>query len=203
LFDYSNEDYQKLAQKHGMAGYGNVEALARSFCRGRIVELGCGKTPLFDGIRTDIVPDAGLSIKKVDCNSPLPWSDGSFDTVVAIELIEHLNDHETFLHECNRILREGGRLFLTTPNMDYWKIRLAKLKGDTVKYRRLCGFDTGEHQHVFTNVEIRRALEDAGFAVKQRSQGRIPFVSLAGGTINLAIKNDDQYQEREPTEGKE
>lgn len=188
MFDYNNEDYQKLAKRHGMAGYSKVEELARSFCHGQIVELGCGKTPLFDGVRTDLVPDIGLNIKKVDCNRALPWGDGNFDTVVAIELIEHLSDHNAFLNECHRILKDGGRLFLTTPNRNYWKIRLAKLRGDTAQYNRLCGFETGEHQHIFTHAEIRRALEDAGFSVQQRSQGRIPFVSLAGGTISLATK---------------
>jgi SAM-dependent methyltransferase len=40
------------------------------------------------------------------------YADGSFDTVVATGLLEHLPDPEAFLVECCRLLRTGGRLYL-------------------------------------------------------------------------------------------
>ncbi len=49
--------------------------------------------------------------------------DGELDLLVAKEVIEHLTDYRPFLSECRRILRKGGRLYLTTPNrhcIDLW-----------------------------------------------------------------------------------
>jgi 2-polyprenyl-3-methyl-5-hydroxy-6-metoxy-1,4-benzoquinol methylase len=46
----------------------------------------------------------------------LPFSDGDFDTVVSCETIEHVADPRQALRELARVLKPGGRLFLTTPN---------------------------------------------------------------------------------------
>jgi ubiquinone/menaquinone biosynthesis C-methylase UbiE len=41
---------------------------------------------------------------------------GMFDTVICCETLEHLHEPWTALEELARVLRPGGRLFLTTPN---------------------------------------------------------------------------------------
>ncbi|HEV3329750.1 MAG TPA: class I SAM-dependent methyltransferase [Bryobacteraceae bacterium] len=42
--------------------------------------------------------------------------DGSFDTVISCETIEHVPSPQKAVRELGRILKPGGRLFLTTPN---------------------------------------------------------------------------------------
>ncbi len=46
----------------------------------------------------------------------LPVPDGAVDVVVSLQVIEHLWDQEGFLRECQRVLRPGGALFVSTPN---------------------------------------------------------------------------------------
>ena len=46
----------------------------------------------------------------------LPFGPGSVDTVISCETVEHLSDPAGALAELARVLRPGGRLFLTTPN---------------------------------------------------------------------------------------
>jgi glycosyltransferase involved in cell wall biosynthesis/SAM-dependent methyltransferase len=47
-----------------------------------------------------------------------PYEDGTFDTVLCCELLEHLfNDPMHMMGELNRILKPGGHLVLTTPNI--------------------------------------------------------------------------------------
>ncbi|WAC56081.1 class I SAM-dependent methyltransferase [Gordonia sp. SL306] len=46
----------------------------------------------------------------------LPLPDHSVDIVVNFQVIEHLWDQPAFIAECRRVLRPGGRLFISTPN---------------------------------------------------------------------------------------
>lgn len=43
----------------------------------------------------------------------------SFDVVVAVEVIEHVDDDEAFIRNIGTVLVPGGRVLLTTPNGDY------------------------------------------------------------------------------------
>jgi 2-polyprenyl-3-methyl-5-hydroxy-6-metoxy-1,4-benzoquinol methylase len=52
-----------------------------------------------------------------DLNQPFPFEDGSFDVVMAIEILEHLENPRAFLRELARILRPGGTAIVSTPNL--------------------------------------------------------------------------------------
>ncbi|MBU5689722.1 MAG: methyltransferase domain-containing protein [Candidatus Aenigmatarchaeota archaeon] len=52
-----------------------------------------------------------------DLNERFPFEDNYADTIIAGEIIEHLLNPFEFLKECNRVLKKGGVLVLTTPNM--------------------------------------------------------------------------------------
>jgi len=58
---------------------------------------------------------ASLTLALLD--GTLPWPNGSFDAVVSTEGIEHFENHYSFLRELHRILKPGGPLLLTTPNI--------------------------------------------------------------------------------------
>lgn len=49
---------------------------------------------------------------------PYPYEDCSFDMVVAMEVIEHLERPFDFFKELTRILKTGGTIILTTPNVE-------------------------------------------------------------------------------------
>ncbi len=48
----------------------------------------------------------------------LPFGEGAFDCVVAIDVLEHLAQDQPFLGEVRRVLRPGGRTVVTVPNGD-------------------------------------------------------------------------------------
>jgi SAM-dependent methyltransferase len=59
-----------------------------------------------------------------------PYNDSYFDTVLCCELIEHLpNDPMFMLSEINRVLKPGGHLVLTTPNITSLRAISAMLQG--------------------------------------------------------------------------
>ena len=52
-----------------------------------------------------------------------PFEDQSFDIVISQEVIEHIEAQSQYVEECNRLLRNGGYLILTTPNRYYFDRR--------------------------------------------------------------------------------
>ena len=103
-----------------------------------------------------------------------PYDDGSFETVLACEMIEHLlRDPMHLLLECRRILEEGGRLIVTTPNVASLTSVARVLHGYdnpqiSSSYQRPRAGAPGEIQHVreYTAFELRTALEAAGFQIE-------------------------------------
>ena len=103
-----------------------------------------------------------------------PYDDGSFETVLACELIEHLlRDPMHLLLECGRILEEGGRLIITTPNIASLTSVARVLHGYdnpqiSSAYTRRRPDDSDEVPHVreYTAFELRNAVEAAGFQIE-------------------------------------
>jgi SAM-dependent methyltransferase len=63
----------------------------------------------------DRYPAPTLSYHHVD-GGRLPFADSSFDVVVSFETIEHVESPAAFLGELRRVLVQGGRLIISTPN---------------------------------------------------------------------------------------
>lgn len=58
-----------------------------------------------------------------DANLPLPFADGELDAMISIEGIEHLENPSLFVRECARVIKPGGLVFLSTPNVDSYRSR--------------------------------------------------------------------------------
>jgi len=99
--------------------------------KGKTLDVGCagknedGSTSLHEYISREHNEDIyGLDIvdcpnmknfKKGDAQN-MPFDDNFFDTVVAGEVIEHLENPEKFLNEARRVLKDDGIIIITTPN---------------------------------------------------------------------------------------
>jgi SAM-dependent methyltransferase len=96
--------------------------------------------------------------------SRFPYEDASFDVVLYCEIIEHLlmNPVHT-LTEIRRVMKPGGLLVVTTPNVARLGNVLAIADGRSI-YDPYSGFGPyGRHNREFSMMELLHLLEFAGF----------------------------------------
>ena len=83
-------------------------------------------------------------------------ADEQFDSVVTFQVIEHIEDDELFLKEIHRVLKPGGKAFITTPNIKWtltrnpWHVREYK----AIELRQLLN-------RFFSKVEMKAISGDA------------------------------------------
>jgi len=99
-----------------------------------------------------------LPYRILRCNleEGIPYEDASFDLVYSGEVIEHIYNPDFMLEECRRVLKPGGLLIISTPNLQAWYNRILFL----------CGI-----QPLFYEVSTRSSMIGAGIMrrVKLRS----------------------------------
>jgi len=111
---------------------------------------------------------------------PFPYPDGHFSTVLCCELIEHLTEDPMHLMgEINRILKPGGHLVLTTPNIASLRGISAIIEGyhpgifNAYIRPHASGEVEARHSREYTPKEVQRLLENCGFTVTLLETG--PF----------------------------
>jgi SAM-dependent methyltransferase len=117
------------------------------------------------------VPDSRLV--QTDALLSLPFRDEAFALVLASELIEHLADGLPFLRECRRVLRPGGLLVLTTPNL--WDVRRFT---DPLRGRTWSGRADPGHVNLYTPRRLGREMRAGGFARARVRTGWKPIFWL-------------------------
>jgi glycosyltransferase involved in cell wall biosynthesis/SAM-dependent methyltransferase len=108
-----------------------------------------------------------------------PYPDEHFSTVLCCELIEHLfADPMHLMSEVNRILKPGGHLVLTTPNVAALRGISAILLGyhpgffhAYIKPAAESGEVDARHNREYTAREIHKLLDISGFAVARLETG--------------------------------
>ncbi|MDO8551675.1 MAG: class I SAM-dependent methyltransferase [bacterium] len=154
----------------------------------KVVDVGCGsgwlvKYLIDSGFKTygcDSSKEAiNIAKKKVKpslitkaCASKLPYKDCSFDAVLGISIIEHLNQKEVnqFFKESARILKKNGWLFLVTPN---YATPLRILMGE-----KWGGYWDPTHINFYTPWSLKKVLQKNnyfGFKVTFSYDKDIPF----------------------------
>ena len=128
-----------------------------------------------DACSTDRYDDVARLIDNADLKGTLLevgcGSDGSFDVIIAIAVLEHVVDLFRIVDEMSRLCRPGGHLVVTVPNICYIKNVLALLAGKVpltgspnrdIGYWRKNGWDGG-HLHNFSKRQLTALLDEAGF----------------------------------------
>jgi SAM-dependent methyltransferase len=86
----------------------------------------------------------------------LPFANGSFDKVIAAEVLEHIPDDAAAMAELHRVLKPGGTLAVTVPAWLPERINWAL----TEEYH--APFVEGGHVRIYTEAGLRAGLRAAG-----------------------------------------
>jgi 2-polyprenyl-3-methyl-5-hydroxy-6-metoxy-1,4-benzoquinol methylase len=68
-------------------------------------------------IRKALAPEAMAIVRLYPGDLPLPFAAESFDWIVSTEVLEHLHDPHRFIPEFARVLKPGGKMLITTPDI--------------------------------------------------------------------------------------
>ncbi|MEU6380345.1 class I SAM-dependent methyltransferase [Streptomyces sp. NPDC046909] len=156
-----------------------------------VLDIGCGDgtaaavaAPLLPGHRLVGVDWSQDALRRARTRLPyavrgeltgggLPFGAESVDAVLFSEVIEHLVDPDSAMDEIRRVLRPGGHLMLSTPNLAAWYNRVLLLAGvqpvfSEVSLRAVHGRPGREvvgHLRLYTARALREFVTASGFTV--------------------------------------
>lgn len=151
-----------------------------------LLDVGAGQNPVSRGINTkktirlDGVKSNNPDILE-DINKGISLKKNSVDLIIAGEIIEHIYNSIKFAKECNRVLKKGGCLILSTPNICSLKNRFKVLLGQLPESCAEPSEDESFERHIidFNLGRLTQILENAGFKiVKKTSNGIISHSKL-------------------------
>jgi methionine biosynthesis protein MetW len=112
----------------------------------------------FSQVAVDRARESGIDAHLVDLDEGLPFSDGAFGTVCALDVLEHLTDPGRALAELARVGRE---VVIVVPNFSYWRDRLRVAVGRVpLQLRPARG-----HVHWFNRRVLDEILAESGLRV--------------------------------------
>jgi SAM-dependent methyltransferase len=143
-YDYALFEYYRSAKVFGFLEKAGVRL------SGRILDAGCGgggmpislAEEVAGVVGIDVTPrfrEAGIRLARerglanvqflLADGTALPFRDRAFDLVLSHAVIEHVCDAPRYLRECARVLRPGGRMYLSTaPYLSFAGAHLPRLK---------------------------------------------------------------------------
>jgi len=170
--------YPDISGNHLDIGSGTGNLILRIRQEYNVSSTACDYTDEFMGI-DDITVDI------VDLNAgSLPYANARFDLVTFTEVAEHLENYHAIVREIFRVLKPGGIVVITTPNVLNMKSRMRFL---TTGFWSMFGplhvgenaiESTGGHITPIPYPFLAHALMNAGFDMPQLSTDKMQFPSL-------------------------
>ena len=170
-----------------------VEEILRGEPVGKLLDVPAGEGALavramnlgFDVACCDLYPEIfrldGVEIRSGNLDSRLPYDDQNFDAVVCVEGLEHINSPANAISEFSRVMRSGGCLVVSVPNIMNIEERvkwlfngytshfkpLSRQAVDTIS-REFPGMEEiSLHVNPIGYSEVRFLLEKNGFEIEQ------------------------------------
>jgi predicted SAM-dependent methyltransferase len=146
------------------------------------LHIGCGPHELEGWLNCDLATES-RNVLRLDATKLFPFPSDGFDYIFSEHMIEHVTFPEgmAMLKECFRVLKPGGRIRLSTPDLKFL-INLYSEHRTELEQRYMDAATPGwapcaepgfvinnfvrdwGHQFIYDEATLRRALTDVGFA---------------------------------------
>ena len=163
---------RQMVEGHGLQRGGVARALDIGCSSGRCTEIVLPASTAACVIGLDISLTALQSADRnrlhatvADVVAGLPFASGTFDVIIAGEIIEHLIEVDAFLNEIRRCLKRDGILVLSTPNLARLIDRIRFLFGITPKQTIPMHRYLRYHVTSFTFSSLRETLARCRFTI--------------------------------------
>lgn len=115
-------------------------------------------SPRMQKICAQRLSEAGVSFQtKLFQELPLPFSDQQFDNILCFETVEHFPQPEKFIKEISRVVKKGGEVIITTPNIAWEPVH---------SIAAIFGFHHSEGPHRFiSRRKLHKFMERAGLKI--------------------------------------
>ena len=102
---------------------GFYDKYLKSHIKGVLLDLGCGKVPLYEAYKSyidnNICVDWTNSSQHIDfiadLNNKLTFNNSSFNTIILSDVLEHIKEPNLLWSEMNRILKINGKVIMNVP----------------------------------------------------------------------------------------
>jgi 2-polyprenyl-3-methyl-5-hydroxy-6-metoxy-1,4-benzoquinol methylase len=147
---------------------------------GDVLELGCaagqhgalllatGRARTVVGVDRYVPTDAAAEVltrfERADVGEWIGTSSETFDTVLALDVLEHLEDPWSVVARSRRLLRPGGRFVASIPNVRFLPVLLDLAARGRFDYRDAGVLDR-THLRFFTRRSIMAMFDGAGYQV--------------------------------------
>ncbi len=124
-----------------------------------------------------------VMVADLDALTELPFASDRFDVVLLGDILEHLKYPFTLLKAIRTVLKPGGRIYVSLPNVANVKVRLNLLFG-RFEYEH-AGIMDMTHLRFFTRATVREMVEQAGYDIQRESFSNWNWTLLPLGLLRV------------------
>lgn len=146
----------------------------------------------------EISPLKGANFIQADLNCGIPFPDRTFDLILSLETIEHLNNPAFYLSELSRVLNPEGAIILSTPNIHNIFSRLLFLFVGELQWFRKWHIEGTGHVSVIYNNSFKHLAQKNNLSITSQettqcrligTQLRLPLHNPFWGEISIYTLN--------------
>lgn len=162
----------------------------------KILDIGCGTGETLTFLKTqfpkaslqgvDLSPEAVKFTQKrghrarISEATNLPFKDGSFDSVLLLDVIEHIDDDNSVIKEAKRVLKSGGIIILTAPALQFIWSAFDVNQGHFRRYTRRRLIELAEKNNMKVNFLSYFNFFLSPVIITIRMVTRLPFFKKYG-----------------------
>jgi 2-polyprenyl-3-methyl-5-hydroxy-6-metoxy-1,4-benzoquinol methylase len=113
-----------------------------------------------------------------------------FDVITSFEVIEHTHTPMEVINDVYSCLRQGGLVYITTPNFDSLSRHLLSDKWSVISYP--------EHLTYFNSFSLKYLIEKAGFKTLSVKTTGISFARIIDGLKTKTLKSPSSFSNTKP-----